>query len=90
MAGCRKMSDLTSRIITLREELISKRVPVEIQHECVENLMMYYELHRDRTGSYKHLQGDHYSNAMKERLDYAYSKTLDYLKAKGYGKWTTL
>ena len=79
------MTDLISRIITLKEDMIMKSVPSEVQQETIETLLSYYEQHRSKTGSFKHLVDKvEYAERMKERLDFAHGKTLDYLRKKGY------
>lgn len=82
------MSDLTSRLVNLREYMITNRVPLEVQQDSVEIMLGFYENHRAKTGSLKHLQGEEYFAAMKERLNYAYNKTVHYLNIKGYGDKT--
>jgi hypothetical protein len=84
--GEKRMSDLVSKIVTLREFMIANRVSKEVQHEGIEMLLAFYETHKQKTGSYGHLMGDDYSLAMRGRLDWAYGKTLDFLKSKGYLK----
>ena len=78
------MSDLTQRIVQLSEDMIMKRVPKELQSEGMETFIGYCEIEKRKTGTLKHLQEPHYSQALKERHDKAHSKTMDYLRKKGY------
>ena len=75
---------LTDKIIKLREVMISGRVPLEVQTDALENLLAFYETHKARTGSLKGVEGTAYYDAMQERVSYAYNRTLDFLKVKGY------
>lgn len=73
------MTDLISRMNDLREEMLRKKVPENLQHECIENLIAsYQELPNLRS----EVQNPQYGELMKEKCQKAYSQTLEYLEKR--------
>lgn len=75
------MSDLTNRVIQLREEGILRKWTGEQQHEALEMMLAFYEQHKKQTGTYKYIiDSEEYHNKMKERLDWVWGKTMKYME----------
>jgi len=76
--------DLISRMNDLREEMLRKKIPLDLQHECIEYLLASYQEQPSLRGHVSHPQ---YDEMMKKKCQTAYDTTIKYLNERvGYKK----
>ena len=70
------MTDITDKMIELREELIKRQVKEEDRRTAFTIFIKSYQGHKELNGSFRLLKGEEYYKKMKERANYMYEQAL--------------
>jgi hypothetical protein len=69
------MTEITDKIIELREEMIAKGIHPELRRDAITAFLQGYQKHKEMHGSFRYItDGLEYAMRMQERAEFMYQE----------------